>query len=134
MTTKLRESGVRVLVVDDCEEMRSALRRMLAPLASEVCEARNGAELMAAVAADTFFDLIVTDVRMPWMNGLGAASNLRRAGIDTPLIIITGFSDPETGQSIETLPRASLLRKPFSGEELIAAARTALDLPAPASP
>jgi CheY-like chemotaxis protein len=132
MTTKLRESGVRVLVVDDCEEMRSALRRMLAPLASEVREARNGAELMAAVAGDMLFDLIVTDVRMPWINGLGAASTLRRAGIDTPLIIITGFSDPETGRHIESLPRASLLRKPFSGEELIAAARSALDLPAPA--
>jgi CheY-like chemotaxis protein len=132
MTTKLRESGARVLVVDDSEEMRSALRRMLAPLASEICEARNGIELMAAVAGDVLFDLIVTDVRMPWINGLGAAATIRRSGIDTPLIIITGFSDAETGRKIESLPRATLLRKPFTGEELIAAARDALAPPAPA--
>jgi CheY-like chemotaxis protein len=129
MTTKLRESGARVLVVDDSEEMRSALRRMLAPLASEICEARNGIELMAAVAGDVPFDLIVTDIRMPWINGLGAATTIRRSGIDTPIIIITGFSDAETGRKIESLPRACLLRKPFSGEELIAAARNALGPP-----
>ncbi len=133
MTTKLREQGARVLVVDDSEEMRAALRRMLAPIASEVFEARNGVELMAAVAGETPFDLIVTDVRMPWMNGLGAATTIRRAGIDTPLIIITGYSDAETGRRIETLPRASLLRKPFTGEELIAAARDMLAAAVPAA-
>jgi two-component system, response regulator YesN len=133
MTTKLRESGARVLVVDDCEEMRSALRRMLASIASEICEARNGVELMAAVAGDVPFDLIVTDVRMPWMNGLGAATTIRRAGIDTPLILITGFSDAETGRRIQTLPRASLLRKPFTREELLAAARDLAVVPLPAA-
>jgi CheY-like chemotaxis protein len=124
MTTSKR--APRVLVVDDCPEMRSALRRMLAPLAHEVCEARNGVELMAAVASSVLFDLIVTDIRMPWINGLGAAATLRRSGIDTPLILITGFSDDETGRQVEGLPRASLLRKPFSGEELLSAARQAL--------
>ena len=65
MTTKLRESGARVLVVDDSEEMRSALRRMLAPLASEICEARNGIELMAAVAGDVMFVLIAANCACP---------------------------------------------------------------------
>jgi CheY-like chemotaxis protein len=130
MTTKLRETGARVLVVDDCAEMRSSLRRMLAPVASEICEARNGVELMAAVAGDLLFDLIVTDIRMPWLNGLGAATTIRKSGIDTPLILITGMTDDETGRRVQDLPRASLLRKPFSREELLEAARSAL---APAS-
>ncbi len=126
MTTNGNKPAARVLVVDDCPEMRSALRRMLAPLAGEVCEARNGVELMAAVAGNLLFDLIVTDIRMPWINGLGAATTIRRSGIDTPLILITGFSDEETGRRVEGLPRASLLRKPFSTEELLSAARAAL--------
>jgi CheY-like chemotaxis protein len=129
MTTRLRESGARVLVVDDSDEMRAALRRMLAPIASEISEARNGVELMAAVAGDLSFDLIVTDIRMPWINGLGAAATMRRSGIETPVILITGFSDAEMGRKIEGLSHASLLRKPFTGEELIEAARSALAPP-----
>jgi CheY-like chemotaxis protein len=131
MTTKLRETGTRVLVVDDCPEMRAALRRMLAPLSTHISEARNGVELMAAVAGELEFDLIVTDIRMPWINGLGAATTIRKSGIDTPLILITGLADEETGRRVEGLRRTSLLRKPFSKEELLEAARSALGTPAP---
>ena len=133
MTTKLRETGARVLVVDDCPEMRAALRRMLAPLSTHISEARNGVELMAAVAGELEFDLIVTDIRMPWVNGLGAAINIRKSGIDTPLILITGITDEETGRRVQGLPRAALLQKPFSKEELLEAARSALGAAPPAA-
>ncbi len=68
---------VRALVVDDIRENRDVLRRMLAELGCEVREAGNGREAVEAACADRP-DIVFLDIRMPVMDGLAAAREIRR--------------------------------------------------------
>jgi CheY-like chemotaxis protein len=123
--------AARVLVVDDSDDMRESLRGLLTTLVAEIKEARNGIELVAALADGGPFDLIVTDVRMPWLDGLDAAVRIRRAGIDTPLVVMTAYADADARNTISGLSRACLLPKPFTIDELLATAREVMQ---PATP
>ena len=103
-----------ILIVDDDPDMRRYLERCLRPMASRVVEARNGAEALGLVreAGPGGFDLIITDVVMPGMDGL----SLRKAlAIDPTLgapavLLITG-ENPGPGAE-------PLLRKPFNARTL----------------
>ena len=67
------------------------------------------------------FDLIVTDVSMPWMDGLKAVRSMRTVGLSTPVIVVTALSDEDLNTQVRALGPAILLRKPFELQELEAA-------------
>jgi CheY-like chemotaxis protein len=84
-----------------------------------VVQASTGAELLEHVAEDLPFDLVITDVSMPWMTGLHVASSMRTAGLDVPLIIMTGLTDRSLAARVAQLgEHATLLRKPFGTLQL----------------
>ena len=107
------------------------LSRVLGPLAEEIRPAFNGVDLVGAVVAHGPFALIVTDVRMPWMSGLEAARKLRDAGIETPILFMTGYAGAEG--VLEALPGALVLKKPFTAESLVQAVLRALAITDPTS-
>jgi CheY-like chemotaxis protein len=111
-------SGARVLVADDDPELLAAVADALASLGLDVVRAQSGAELIEQLAEGPF-DLVVTDVSMPWMNGLQAMHSARTAGLETAVIVMTGLLDSLIPLQVQALGRhAALLRKPFALSEL----------------
>jgi len=114
---------VRVLVADDDAVLLSAVGEAFAQFGADVTRAASGAELIDALAGEGPFDLVVTDVSMPWMNGLRAMRTARAAGIGTAVILMTALHDRSLEREVRALGRnALLLRKPFALTELESAA------------
>jgi CheY-like chemotaxis protein len=111
---------LRVLIADDDREIRDWLRLALRPLrASEIVEARDGAELEELLLGQDSFDVTVTDIRMPRRSGLEAAAAARRAGHRVPFVFFTGFGDEQTKAEVRALGRAVLVSKPVDGLDLL---------------
>ena len=102
-----------VLLVDDEEAVRSNTAEMLRGLGHRVREVNGGAEALAALAKTPSTDLVVTDYKMPRMDGAELARRIRDVRPDMPMLLISGYTgaaDPIAG-----LPR---LNKPFGLAEL----------------
>ena len=80
----------RILVVDDLEEVRMQLRRALALANTEVVEASDGVGALAAIDEGPI-DVVVSDVKMPRMDGLELLQQLR--GRSIPVILHSGAGD-----------------------------------------
>jgi CheY-like chemotaxis protein len=112
-----------VLVADDDPELLSVVAESLTHLGAEVVRASTGAELIEHLAHAGPFDLIVTDIGMPWMGGLQAMHAARTAGLGTAVIVMTALRDPRIPALVKRLgANAVLLRKPFTLGELESAA------------
>lgn len=115
-----------ILVVDDEQAVRGALADTLAFLGYEVATASNGTEGLRLFHKNSF-QLVVTDVQMPGMDGWTLARHIKKRSPATPVVLITG-SEKETvlrkakGNSID-----SVLFKPFTLEDLQQTLQGALD-------
>ena len=105
-----------VLLVDDEDLVRFATAEMIRELGHNVIEAGSGAEALEKLNDGLEVDAIVTDYKMPRMNGAGLARRVAESHADIPVLIITGY----TGIDDEALnlPR---LAKPFGQAEIAAA-------------
>lgn len=90
-------------------------------LGTLVTRVESGGELLERLANDAY-DVVVTDVSMPWMTGLQAAHSARTAGLATPIVVITALRDEKIARQVEALGHdATLLYKPFGIDQLHAA-------------
>jgi CheY-like chemotaxis protein len=111
-------STLRALVADDDLETLRMVSYAVESLGAEVASARTGDELIQLLA-DASFDVVVTDVAMPWMTGLQAVHSVRTAGLTTPTVVITASRDPQITRQVQALgDSATLLYKPFTIEQL----------------
>jgi CheY-like chemotaxis protein len=108
----------RILIADDDPESLELLGSALGSLDREIVLARDGGELLDRIADDGPFDLIVTDLNMPWMEGSQVLASARVAGLETPVVIVTGMSQPELQEKIGRLGDVRLFRKPVDIIEL----------------
>ncbi len=126
----MADRSPRALVADDDPDLLGALADTLEQRGFEVVRATNGVELIDAVGKYEPFDLIVTDVAMPWMSGLQVLHSARYFGYDTPVVVITGLRDLDLATRVRTLgAHAVLLHKPFTPDALEEAIATALGHP-----
>jgi putative two-component system response regulator len=109
---------LRIAIADDDPDSLELLRLALGGPQIEILEALNGADLVDLLAESGPFDLVVTDVHMPWMEGLQVLLSARNAEIMTPVLVITGFSRADMQAKVDRLGNAKLLRKPFGILEL----------------
>jgi DNA-binding NtrC family response regulator len=111
------ENRDRVLVVDDDENMRAALGEALGRLDLEIETASDGEEALRKVEANPP-NLLLTDIRMPKMDGLELLEKVKLGFSDIPVIMMTAYGSVET--SIEAMRRGAsdYLLKPFSSEAL----------------
>jgi len=116
----------RVVVADDNDDMRAAIRELMEGLGAEVAEAANGGDLIMLLTDDRPVDLLITDVRMPWMTGFQVSLAARNAGLTMPIIVVTAFGDDQLRAQVERLGSASLLSKPFRPDDLLSLARSLL--------
>lgn len=123
----------RILVIDDEPGMRSFLYRMLERAGHHVVMAEDGRTGLSAIA-ESRFDLIITDLLMPGMEGVEFLFQLRRATSRIPVVAMSGGGrlGPEQYAKLARLSgAAAFLSKPFTVEELT---RTVDRLLAPAPP
>jgi DNA-binding response OmpR family regulator len=110
---------LRVIVAEDDPGMRRWMRVVLTRRNIAVQEARSGAELLLLLTVMPEVDLVISDLRMPLLDGLDTLAMVREIGVDVPFLLITAFADETLRRSAEELD-ASVLDKPFSAGELIA--------------
>jgi DNA-binding response OmpR family regulator len=126
-------SGARVLVADDDPLLLESVADALITLGADVIRANSGEELVEQLANEGPFDLVVTDVSMPWMSGLTAIHAARSAGISQAVIVMTAREDERIPAQVHALgPDAAFLRKPFGLTELSTVASRLLERVQPA--
>lgn len=117
----------RVLVVDDEEEIRAAIRQILAEEGYGVETVASGEAALAAIAARAP-DLILLDVNLPGVDGWQVLDELRSAaGEQTPVVVMTAGYDIQA-QALDNGAQG-YLGKPFDLEDLIAAVGAHVGLP-----
>ena len=116
-----------ILTVDDSASLRMAIRIALTGAGYVVTEASDGAEGLAKATA-TRFDLIVTDLNMPNMDGLSMIRALRQqpAQAGVPIIFLTTESDDAMKAQAKAAGATGWLVKPFQPEQLIRVAQKVL--------
>src|SRR5690348_15381518 len=107
-----------IAVVDDDEAMREALSELLQVL-SLSCRTFDGAEPFLAANASQSFDCLITDIRMPGMNGLELQQELNARGSSVPVIVITSSTDPLIRSRALDGGAVAYLSKPVKDEVLI---------------
>jgi two-component system cell cycle response regulator CtrA len=112
---------LRVAIADDDPDSLALLRLALQNPMTEIHEATNGIELVQLLIENEPFDLVITDVLMPWMEGLQVLRSARAAEVMTPVLVISGLTRPDLQTTIERLGNAALLHKPFGIPDLRAA-------------
>jgi len=120
-----------ILVVEDEDMVRSVAERALVRQGYQVRTASNGEEaleILAQVAADESaekFDLLISDVMMPLMDGPTMVGHARERFPGLPILFMSGYAEEQLRKSIN-LDNVSFLAKPFSVQQLAEAARDAL--------
>lgn len=117
MTPDARNRARRVLVVDDEANMRRVLEIMLARQGYKTWSAANGREAVAHLAEQPV-DLVISDLRMPDMNGIELLRRLRETGNRVPLIMITAQGTIESAVEAMRLGACDYLLRPFDVETL----------------
>jgi excisionase family DNA binding protein len=122
----------RILVVDDEDTVRDLIARALLGAGYDVAVAANGPAALERLA-ESGTDLLITDLRMPGMDGLSLIREARKTAPGLPVIVITGFSTEETAADAVALGVAGYLTKPFRLSRILAATARALGEPVPAA-
>lgn len=117
--------GKRILLVEDEYGAREAVKQLLLEDSHMVVEANNGVE-----ALDLFrksrFDLVMTDLRIPFMSGDELALAVKRLAPNQPILMITGYPQIPGPEN----PVDAILHKPFGYERLRETIAKLLDRPA----
>ncbi len=116
---------LHILVVDDEPQIRTILSRMLARIGHIVAEAQDGSEVIERSTREPW-DLIISDVTMPRLDGPGMIAQLRAIGHTAPIVLMTGRVDTEALIPIQECGAAAVLEKPFDRSSLLAAIATAM--------
>jgi len=116
----------KVLVVDDEDIIRVSCRRILAEAGYEVKTAKDGSESIGMLAKEGF-DVVLTDLRMPDMDGLEVLRNVKEQWPDTEVIIITGYSTVPSAVSAMKHGAFDYIEKPFTPEGLLRVAAKAVE-------
>ena len=116
----------RVLLVDDDEAVRTTTKRLLERNGWRVLEANEGEMALAMFVANRRdIDVVLTDVRMPVMDGVELARQVRHIANDFPIIFFSGYDELEQ-HVVDGIANVPLIAKPFSVRELLAALDGAL--------
>jgi len=117
----------RILLVDDEEPVRGFLKRGLEMDGHAVSLAADGGEGLDRLTEERgAFDLLLTDIRMPIMDGIALALAAKRDFPDLTILLMTGFADQrERARGLEDIV-ADVLTKPFSLGDLRATVRRVL--------
>jgi DNA-binding NtrC family response regulator len=115
----------RILVVDDEEKLRRVIELQLSAAGFEVEKAGSAEEAMKLVDRA---DLVVTDLKLPGMDGLELLAAIRRQNMQVPVIVMTAFGTIEVAVEAMKAGAVDFLLKPFSLDHLMAVVQKALEV------
>ena len=118
-------SKPRILVIDDEEIVRISCEKCLTPEGYEVDVAANG-ERGLTLTREKHYDLILTDLKMPDMDGMEFLMTMKEMQPEAKVIMITGYSTVEHAEEATRLGAYNYIEKPFTPDTLIAAVKEAL--------
>ncbi len=116
-TSVAPESSKKILIVDDDEILLAMLIETLDSLGYQAQGAKNGEEALKKIDSGEF-DLVITDIRMPKMDGISFLKTLKEKKPKLPVIMITGFSLAYTQQRAIQEGADGYLVKPFKIEKI----------------
>jgi two-component system response regulator PilR (NtrC family) len=116
----------KILIVDDEKSMRDVLAIMLKRAGYAVTEAADGEEAIGHIQKD-IFDLVITDLRMPTIDGLDVLKAVKDASPGTVVLMMTAYASPES--AVEAMKRGAFdyVTKPFQIDEVQLIIRNALE-------
>ena len=122
----------RVLIADDEESMRMLVARAIAMDGHDIVTAEDGAEALEILIRENgAFDLLLTDIKMPVMDGIALALTVARDFPDLTILLMTGFADQrERAHGLDALIH-DVLTKPFTLADFKQAVKGALASRAP---
>jgi len=125
----------RILIADDEDSMRRLVARALAMDGHETVTAEDGAEALDRLARDAGqYDLLLTDIRMPVMDGIALALAVTRDFPEVTILLMTGFADQrERASNLDAIIH-DVVVKPFSVADIRTAVADALASRRPAGP
>ncbi len=118
----------RILSVDDSLTIRRMVKTFLEAEGFEVVSANDGVDAME-IAREQVFDLVLSDINMPNMNGISLVSKLRRLDGygEIPIIMLTTEGSDFKKNKAKTFGASGWLQKPFTQERLVGAVKKLLD-------
>lgn len=114
-----------ILIIDNDEDVVRGIARRLESQDFRCQTASTGAQGLTEFSFGDV-DLIITDLNMPTLDGIGLVEKIRQSS-DVPIIIITGFRK-EYAARLNNLPDITILRKPFDSQQLIDLVTTEITL------
>lgn len=128
-TTAVHEARpLRILVAEDDHDLRGALEQLLILRGYDVRSVASGNRLLEEIGSSlirglpqhSWYDAIITDIRMPGRDGLSIVAGLRSGGWSRPIVVISAFGDRLTERRVERLG-ATFLPKPIDPDVLAGA-------------
>jgi len=117
----------RVLIVDDEDSMRLLVARAIAMDGHDIMTASDGAEALEILGnTDSAFDLLLTDIQMPIMDGIALALAAARDFPDLTILLMTGFAEQRERASGLNAIAYDVITKPFSVADIRTAVADAL--------
>ncbi|MBI5118431.1 response regulator [Candidatus Poribacteria bacterium] len=115
-----------ILLVDDDQEFRKAMKKMFEKSGYDVTVAADGREALETLSKSVF-DLIISDLRMPNLNGMELMEAIKKEKLDVPVIFITAYGEVESYMDLMNLGAFEYINKPVKGQEILNVARRALE-------
>jgi two-component system, LuxR family, response regulator FixJ len=122
----------KVYVIDDDEAMRDSLNFLLDSAGFEVTLFENAQQFLATLPG-LAFGCVVSDVRMPGMDGMELLKHLKTSNNAFPIVVMTGHGDVPLAVEAMKLGAIDFLEKPFEDERLIGMIESAIRLAEPAA-
>lgn len=119
-------SGGRILLIDDEEEMRLSSAQALSLFGLDVATFAS-AEPVLELVGYSFDGVVISDIRMPGMDGMTLLYRIREMDAEIPVILVTGHADVQLAVSAMRAGVYDFIEKPFSAQNLVGIIRRALD-------
>lgn len=116
----------KILIIDDERPIRNTLREILEFEKFKVEDAEDG-KAGLALAIKNQYDLILCDIKMPQMDGIEVLEKLQAAGIDSPVVMISGHGTIETAVEAIKIGAYDFIAKPLDLNRLLVTIRNAMD-------
>lgn len=128
MTTKKNMSDLKILVVEDQDDVRKMIKDMLENMSvAKVFEAKDGQQAFEFIdAAFDFVDLIICDWNMPELTGVELLRQIRATDENVPFLMVTGRMDMDSVVEAKNSGVTAYIAKPFSAVQLEAKIRVVL--------
>ena len=108
---------VRIMIIEDDEEMRSLLKDFFEEEGFETDSVSNGVDALRMFSED-HFDLVITDIRMPGLTGLDILPRIRRLKPETPVIVMTAYGSDDVRRRAFERGATTYLEKPIQLSKL----------------